>query len=94
MHLFFKSGPPLFFVIERKSIRKARNAKNKNAVFRRKAMKTDAKKLGLSFAHAVTVESSDPWHWVARQGELSLFQALQTLLPEVPLLLDFICCSA
>ena len=53
-------------------------------------MKTDAKKLGLSFAHAVTVESSDPWHWVARQGELSLFQALQTLLPEVPLLLDFI----
>ena len=57
-------------------------------------MKTDAKKLGLSFAHAVAVESSDPWHWVARQGELSLFQALQTLLPEVPLLLDFICCSA
>ena len=81
------------YYIERKSIRKARNVKNQKAqkaVFRRKAMKTDAKKLGLSFAHAITVESSDPWHWVARQGELSLFQALQTLLPEVPLLLDFI----
>ena len=79
-------------MFERQEMPKIRRLRK--ALFRRKAMKTDAKKLGLSFAHAVTVESSDPWHWVARQGELSLFQALQTLLPEVPLLLDFICCSA
>ena len=46
-------------------------------------MRIDAKKLGLSFALAVSVESSDPWHWVARQGDMSLFQVLKTLLPEV-----------
>ena len=43
----------------------------------------DAKKMALSFARAVTVESDDASHWVAQNGDRSLFKALQDLMPEV-----------
>ena len=43
----------------------------------------DAKKLALSFARAVTVESSNATYWVAGNGDHSIFKALQGLMPEV-----------
>ena len=46
-------------------------------------MHGDAKKFGLSFACAVTVESADASDWVARKGDTSLFQVLKDLMPEV-----------
>jgi hypothetical protein len=43
----------------------------------------DAKDFGLAFAQAVTSESSDPTHWIARKGNHSLFRILKDLIPEV-----------
>lgn len=43
----------------------------------------DPKLLGLAYACAVTVTSSDKMQWVARNGDYSLFESLQRALPEV-----------
>ena len=43
----------------------------------------DPKHLGMAYAYAVTVRSSDKMQWVARNGEYSLFESLQRALPQV-----------
>ena len=50
---------------------------------RREVRIDDPKKLAADFACSVTVYSSNHMHWVARNGEESVFRTLQRILPEV-----------
>jgi hypothetical protein len=48
-----------------------------------KIIEENPKQLALAFAVAVTVHSPSYRHWVARNGEESLFRTLHQILPEV-----------